>query len=81
MSAEEVRRIAGVLQEFAPTVAPGLQRMGGEFATKLTARLAERSREDYKNLPAPPLPGLLSPADFLSALERSVNGDAGGAKK
>ena len=91
MSAEEVRRIADVVQELAPTVAPGVQRMGGQFVTKLGARLAERSREDLAAFPGvPPLPGaILSPADFISAVGRSATaagggGDApggGGAKK
>ena len=78
ITVEEVVRIAGMMQEVAPTVAPGVRRMGGQFAEKFTARLVERSREDIAGLPAPPLLGKASPADLLSALERSLSA---GAKK
>lgn len=77
MSAEEVRRIAGVVQELAPTVAPGVQRMGGEFAMKLGERLAERSREDLAALPAPPLPEILSPASLLASLQQRAQSTGG----
>ena len=48
---EEVRRVVGLVRDLGPTVEPGVRRMGGEFATKLAKRLAERSREDSRGAP------------------------------
>ena len=70
LTPEEARRLLATLQDIAPTVAPGVRRMGNDFATKLGKRLAERSREDLRGFNAP-LPGVPAPAEFLNALERS----------
>ena len=73
-SAEEARRVAALVAELGPTVAPGVRRMSGEFAERFSARVAERTREDLANAferggsaGATP-PGFPDPAAFLSAL-------------
>ena len=73
LSADEARRIASIVAELAPAVAPGVRRMSGEFAEQFSARVAERTREDLaaafpgggRSGEAPPF---LNPAAFLSAL-------------
>ena len=69
LTPEEARRLLATFQDIAPAVAPGVQRMGRDFATKFGARLAERSAEDLRGFGAP-LPGVPAPAEFLNALER-----------
>ena len=49
MSAEDVRRVAALVAELGPTVAPGVRRMSGAFAEQFSARIAERTREDLAN--------------------------------
>jgi len=70
LTPEEARRLLATFQDIAPAVAPGVQRMGRDFATKFGARLAERSAEDLRGFGAP-LPGVPAPAEFLNALERA----------
>ena len=73
LSPDEARRIASIVAELAPAVAPGVRRMSGEFAEQFSARVAERTREDLaaafpgdgRSGEAPPF---LNPAAFLSAL-------------
>ena len=74
---EEVRRVVGLVRDLGPTVEPGVRRMGGEFATKLAKRLAERSREDLAALPgaagANGGGGAASPAnELLAAFARNA---------
>ena len=74
---EEVRRVVGLVRDLGPTVEPGVRRMGGEFATKLAKRLAERSREDLAALPgaagANRGGGAASPAnELLAAFARNA---------
>ena len=68
LTAEEIRRVAEIVAEVGPAVAPGVRRMGGEFATKLGARLAERSREDLRRFPVPSGAAADGAGDLLSAL-------------
>ena len=71
MSAEDVRRVAALVAELGPTVAPGVRRMSGEFAEQFSARIAERTREDLANAfprGAGAAPEAFDPAAFLSAL-------------
>ena len=67
LTTEEIRRVAEIVAEVGPAVAPGVRRMGGEFAAKLSARLAERSREDLRGFPVPSGAGN-GASDLLSAL-------------
>ncbi len=70
MSAEDVRRVAALVAELGPTVAPGVRRMSGEFAEQFSARIAERTREDLANAfprGAGAAPEAFNPAAFLSA--------------
>ena len=67
LTTEEIRRVAEIVAEVGPAVAPGVRRMGGEFAAKLSARLAERSREDLRGFPVPSGAGN-GAGDLLSAL-------------
>jgi hypothetical protein len=69
LTPEEARRLLATFQDIAPAVAPGVQRMGRDFAAKFASRLAERSAEDLRGFGAP-LPGVPAPAEFLNALER-----------
>ena len=73
MSAEDVRRVAALVAELGPTVAPGVRRMSGEFAEQFSARIAERTREDLANAfprGAGAAPDAFNPAAFfLSAFE------------
>ena len=48
-AAEDVRRVAALVAELGPTVAPGVRRMSGAFAEQFSARIAERTREDLAN--------------------------------
>ena len=71
MSAEDVRRVAALVAELGPTVAPGVRRMSGAFAEQFSARIAERTREDLANAfprGAGAAPEAFDPAAFLSAL-------------
>ena len=71
MSAEDVRRVAALVAELGPTVAPGVRRMSGAFAEQFSARIAERTREDLANAfprGAGAAPAAFDPAAFLSAL-------------
>ena len=69
LTPEEARRLLATFRDIAPAVAPGVQRMGRDFAAKFASRLAERSAEDLRGFGAP-LPGVPAPAEFLNALER-----------
>jgi predicted unusual protein kinase regulating ubiquinone biosynthesis (AarF/ABC1/UbiB family) len=88
LSADEIRRVVAVIAELGPTVAPGVRRMSGEFAARFTARLAERTREDWAN-PSEPVGGsrggslegdsrvALDPAALFSALGGFAERNAG----
>lgn len=72
ITGDEVRRIAALVTELGPAVAPGVRRMSGEFATQFSKRVVERTREDLGKFPGSGVGGdvgtQLNPGSFLSMM-------------
>ena len=69
---------AAAVNDLISAVSPGASKMALRFAAKLGERWAERTRADVMKLPAPPIPGLPSPAAVLGMFDAVVLGLGGG---